>query len=532
VEARVGGGARRAVRTMGARPRRGAAAAAPQPPPIPRHPPVSSDAAPTPAPAPAAAHSRAGARVHDLMPAYYSESARRGGGRCGSCSRAGGIESGANPHPSTTVSEHFFPFDDFSRWLAHAHDSGHPGADPSYTKRRELCYTLDGDVFVRYQSAPTAAALRRAVLARAPAKIDVGPVYTADPARRAAYAGGAGFAPVERELVFDVDLTDYDDVRSCGDGGHICARCWPLMAAAVAVLDVALADDFGFKHRLWIFSGRRGVHCWVNDARARALTDEQRSSVAACLSIYKGVEDGVPRLALPSPTAPLHPAVDRALKLLAEAWTGAILPAQKLLDGSGTWGKVLAAVPDAGVVARLTARWAKAPTPAADDGGAVSLARWRELEAECAKAGRPTAADARNPVTRDAKAAIARAPAAAILACAYPRLDVEVSKKRNHLLKAPFCVHPKTGKVCVPFSPSSASRFDPDGVPTAAGLLDARDAAAAAGEAVGDGWEGPLAPALAAFREHLAALAVDDRAALSAKAARDAADGAAAGLAW
>jgi hypothetical protein len=86
--------------------------------------------------------------------------------------------------------------------------------------------------------------------------------------------------------------------------------------------------------------------------------------------------------------------------------------------------------------------------------------------------------------------------------------------------------------VCVPFSPSSASRFDPDGVPTAAGLLDARDAAAAAGEAVGDGWEGPLAPALAAFREHLAALAVDDRAALSAKAARDAADGAAAGLAW
>ncbi|KAH0472133.1 MAG: hypothetical protein KVP17_004195 [Porospora cf. gigantea B] len=49
-----------------------------------------------------------------------------------------------------------------------------------------------------------------------------------------------------------------------------------------------------------------------------------------------------------------------------------------------------------------------------------------------------------------------------ILALSYPRLDALVSKEMNHLLKAPFCVHPRTDKICVPISLD----FDPDQVPT------------------------------------------------------------------
>lgn len=58
-----------------------------------------------------------------------------------------------------------------------------------------------------------------------------------------------------------------------------------------------------------------------------------------------------------------------------------------------------------------------------------------------------------------------------ILQYTYPRLDAEVSKHRNHLLKAPFCVHPATGRVCVPVDPREADSFDPESVPTVGQLL-------------------------------------------------------------
>jgi len=57
------------------------------------------------------------------------------------------------------------------------------------------------------------------------------------------------------------------------------------MVAAYEVLKESLEQDFGFKNLLWVFSGRRGIHCWVCDDRARLMNNQVRSCVTSYLDI-------------------------------------------------------------------------------------------------------------------------------------------------------------------------------------------------------------------------------------------------------
>ena len=54
---------------------------------------------------------------------------------------------------------------------------------------------------------------------------------------------------------------------------------------------------------------------------------------------------------------------------------------------------------------------------------------------------------------------------ALVLYYLYPRLDANVSTGINHLLKSPFCIHPKTGNICVCFDPESEKGFQLNKVP-------------------------------------------------------------------
>lgn len=70
-------------------------------------------------------------------------------------------------------------------------------------------------------------------------------------------------------------------------GGDICHLCWEFMTVAIKTVHATLQEDFGYKHIMWVYSGRRGVHCWVSDERARKLSNEGRKAVINFLNVVK-----------------------------------------------------------------------------------------------------------------------------------------------------------------------------------------------------------------------------------------------------
>jgi DNA primase small subunit len=251
-------------------------------------------------------------------------------------------------------------------------------------------------------------------------------------------------------------MTDYDEIRTCCSGKGICKRCWAFIAVAVKVLDEMIRQDFGYKHLLWVYSGRRGIHCWISDQEACDLSDDSRRAIVGWIDIIKGSANQTKKVDVgytPSQGTfkeprRLHPSVQRALGTeeqpgpLWKAFNEIILRDQDCFRVAKQAETLLSLLPasDVEAVTKMKESWSK-------DSNRSSERRWKDVVAA-----------SNNKKTRHLwKPAIEDI----ILQYTYPRIDSEVSKHLNHLLKSPFVIHPATGKVCVPLEVDKVEQFDP-----------------------------------------------------------------------
>lgn len=283
----------------------------------------------------------------------------------------------------------------------------------------------------------------------------------------------ANVQPVQRELIFDIDMTDYDEVRTCCSGAEICQKCWKFMVVACQILDSALrgflsalnlyiqshcnffissSDDFNFENILWVFSGRRGIHCWVCDKTARYLSNKNRNAVAEYLNLFSSVQNSVSRVSLSGDR--MHHSVKRAYQIVDSHFEDICLNDQNIFATEKGQKKLLELIPDENLRKDIEANIKATET---NDSKVI----W-DIVTRLVNVNRN-----QNQMQRKMKFLIEEIQ----MSMLCPRLDISVSKVANHLLKAPFCVHPKTGKICVPFNAAAVSKFDPTTVPTIRQLL-------------------------------------------------------------
>lgn len=263
------------------------------------------------------------------------------------------------------------------------------------------------------------------------------------------------FFPIEREFVFDIDMTDYDDVRKCCSNAQVCKQCWGFISAAIKVLHTSLVEDFGFKHIMWVFSGRRGVHCWISDPVVRKFDSDQREKLVKFFSLYKGGANNSLRPV--KLQLPLHPSLIRAHSILNPIFENVIIKEQDLLSYDSHVTKLTSMIDDAKLRSLIKEKLSIASSlNGPDKWNIISKVIKLFFEVEQNR----IAAKRLGPLFQEL-----------VFAHLYPRLDEKVSTQMNHLLKAPFCVHPKTGKVCIPIDPNTCDSFDPSKVPTLSQLV-------------------------------------------------------------
>uniref|UniRef100_G1KYP4 DNA primase n=1 Tax=Anolis carolinensis TaxID=28377 RepID=G1KYP4_ANOCA len=347
-------------------------------------------------------------------------------------------DSGSLPDLLPLYYRRLFPFGLYGRWLRYG------DVTKNYFQRREFSFTLRDDIYVRYQSFNTPQELEKEIQKMCPYKIDIGAVYSHKPIQHNTVHMSA-FQAQEKELVFDIDMTDYDDVRRCCSSADICSKCWTLMTIAIRIIDRSLVEDFGIKHRLWVYSGRRGVHCWVCDDSVRKWSSTLRSAAVEYLTVVKGGGETIKKVVL---LENIHPFIRKSIDVIKEYFEEYALVGQDILGSKESYEKVLALK------------------------NHDSLQRWNILKKQKFSKTPVRSLFQFSNLTLQTKQ---RTEWEIMLQYCFPRLDINVSKGINHLLKSPFSVHPKTGRISVPIDLKKVDEFDPFTVPTISQLCHELD---------------------------------------------------------
>lgn len=292
----------------------------------------------------------------------------------------------------------------------------------------------------RYNTYHSASELKTDLCNRQPNAISIGAVYATSPRYRS-IVGKEQLLPVEKELVFDVDLKDYDDVRNCPCVGQkkCCDRCWIIAFVSAVVLKFLLEWKFFFSHFMCTFSGSKGYHLWVLDEETMEFTDKMRQNIVEYLHPFDQDYN-----LLPYSCSVMDFCFENiAEPLFREFILNGILNI-KLQQGRELVRKIVHRYSEKEFDPFLSCAYM-------DDNNTVWEKCKHEIERNCAH-------------SKHILHSI-------VFKFVFPRLDTGVTTRMAATLRLPFSVHQVTKKICLPIEIETMKDFRPSEAPTVAGAF-------------------------------------------------------------
>lgn len=299
------------------------------------------------------------------------------------------------------------PYETLAQWLT---------LDGSKMQDTELALLGEhGQYLNRHARLVSASALREQMVNLRAVRIDVG----------SQMRGHGHEHPIRRRLAFDLDAKDYQaclpvegdaETKGADTRGVIRTSVWYALAMSARLLDIFLlerarADGYEKRYKsAIIFSGNRGAHLWLHNTYRDTLNDAE---------IIRLCDQEIPALATSEGASALYAKCPDDIREALQAYGQAALTS--------------------------TALWERPNTPWLSTHLKPTLERLLPADLQ----GKVQGAEFYSSLTEERPdVSLFWGQAAVVLLC--PRLDRGVTTGRNHLLKAPFSVHHKSGLISVP----------------------------------------------------------------------------------